>query len=105
MGLRAWLQRLRRVGPSQVTAVTEQSFALPQLEEKLGHTFTDREILRTALTHRSHVYRAGQERVQSNERLEFLGDSILGLIVNEHLYRSFPERSATAKRSRSSTVE
>jgi ribonuclease-3 len=93
MGLRAWLQRLRRVSPSQYTGVSEQSFALPELEQKLGYTFTDSDLLRTALTHRSHVYRAGQERLQSNERLEFLGDSILGLIVNEHLYQSFPERS------------
>ena len=66
---------------------------LEQLEGTLGHEFHDRLLIRTALTHRSHVHRAGEERVNSNERLEFLGDSVLGLVVNEHLYRAFPDYS------------
>lgn len=93
MGLRTWWARLRHRGADPGTADVVPSPDLPALEHRLGHSFADLELLRTALTHRSHVYRAGQERLQSNERLEFLGDSILGLIVNEHLFRSFPERS------------
>lgn len=60
------------------------------LEEKLGYTFQDPSLLENALTHSS---RANESRgkLHSNERLEFLGDSILGLIVADHLYRSRPD--------------
>ena len=63
------------------------------LEAKLGYTFRDRMMLRNALLHRSHVHVTGQERERSNERLEFLGDAVLGLVVNEELFRNFPNRS------------
>ena len=94
MGLRAWLGRLRpgRGEPRRATAGEDGSGAAA-LEQKLRYRFRDPDLLNTALTHRSHVFRAGGERLHSNERLEFLGDSVLGLIVNEHLYRTFPERS------------
>jgi len=49
----------------------------------------DRALLRQALTHRSHVHVTGHERIESNERLEFLGDSVLGMAVNEFLYHQF----------------
>ncbi len=93
MGLRTWWARLRRRGAEPGEPEAEHLPDFPALEARLGHRFADVELLRTALTHRSHVYRSGQERLQSNERLEFLGDSVLGLIVNEYLFRSFPERS------------
>ena len=62
---------------------------MTELEERLGHAFRDGALLRTALTHSSYanVNRAAES---CNERLEFLGDSILGLTVAEHLYRRFP---------------
>ncbi|MEN8005516.1 MAG: ribonuclease III [Candidatus Krumholzibacteriota bacterium] len=63
------------------------------LEAKLGYVFRDRNLLRNALLHRSHVHVTGQERERSNERLEFLGDAVLGLVVNEELFRNFPDRS------------
>lgn len=47
------------------------------------------QLLELALTHRSHAYESGSD--QTNERLEFLGDSVLGLIVTEELFRRFPE--------------
>lgn len=75
------------------TSPPSQAPELPSLEAKLHYCFQNRALIETALTHRSHAYRAGQERLQSNERLEFLGDSVLGLIVNEHLFRHYPERS------------
>jgi len=90
----SWLTRLGRWGQAQVSAPAPgEAPDLPALEGKLQYHFTDSTLIETALTHRSHAYRAGQERLQSNERLEFLGDSVLGLIVNEHLYRDYPERS------------
>ena len=63
---------------------------MKSLEEKLGYDFRDRALLENALTHSS---RANESRgaLQSNERLEFLGDSILGMIVADHLYRNHPD--------------
>lgn len=66
---------------------------LPALQQKLGHVFQDPSLLGNALLHRSHIHVAGQEREESNERLEFLGDAVLGLVVNEMLYRDYPDRS------------
>ena len=63
------------------------------LEKKLGYSFRDRLLLRNALLHRSHIHVTGQDRERSNERLEFLGDAVLGLVVNEELFRNFPNRS------------
>jgi ribonuclease-3 len=62
--------------------------SLSQIEERLGYRFRDRSLLRTALTHASLADR----RQLSNERLEFLGDAVLGLVSCEHLYRWLPER-------------
>jgi ribonuclease III len=63
------------------------------LETKIGYTFRDRSLLVNALLHRSHIHVTGQDREQSNERLEFLGDAVLGVVVNEQLYHQYPERS------------
>jgi ribonuclease-3 len=63
------------------------------LQHKLGYRFHDPLLLERALLHRSHVHVTRDQRVKSNERLEFLGDAVLGLIVNEELYRRYPERS------------
>jgi ribonuclease-3 len=64
---------------------------LDELERRLGVRFRRRRLLAHALVHRS--YRAEGEATDSNERLEFLGDAVLGQIVAEHLYRSFPRWS------------
>lgn len=93
MGWTNWIARLRHRGPRVESSAPSAAPDLPLLERKLGHEFADRAIIETALTHRSHAYRAGQERIQSNERLEFLGDSVLGLIVNEYLFGAYPDRS------------
>ena len=60
------------------------------LEEKLGYEFQDRRLLENALTH-SSCANESRGRLSSNERLEFLGDSILGMVVAEHLYRNHPD--------------
>ncbi len=60
-----------------------------QLEKSIGVTLRDRDLLRRALTHRSFAYENGG--LPTNERLEFLGDSVLGIVVTDHLYRSFPD--------------
>jgi ribonuclease-3 len=63
---------------------------IPQeaLDRALGVTFADPELRRAALTHRSYAFERGFEL--TNERLEFLGDSVLGLVVTDMEYRAFP---------------
>ncbi len=60
-----------------------------KLEEKIGYTFNDKSLLQTALTHSSYANER-QDGCQSYERLEFLGDSILGLVTADFLYRRRP---------------
>ena len=61
------------------------------LEQKIGYTFRDRSLLDNALTHSSYANEHREQGALSNERLEFLGDSILGLVVADHLYRTRPD--------------
>ena len=61
------------------------------LEEKLGYTFQNTALLENALTHSSYANEHKAKGAQSNERLEFLGDSILGMVVADHLYRNHPD--------------
>ena len=61
--------------------------SLSQCESRIGYSFRDKEILRCALTHAS----GAENRLRSNERLEFLGDAILGAVVCEMLYHKFPD--------------
>lgn len=63
------------------------------LEEALGIHFQNPELLHLALTHRSYIYETAGEGLSSNERLEFLGDSILAFISASFLYRTFPDLS------------
>jgi len=64
-----------------------------KLEEALEVHFQNPSLLSLALTHRSYIYETAGEGQQSNERLEFLGDSILALISADFLYRTFPHLS------------
>lgn len=66
------------------------------LEERLGVRFRDPWLLETALTHKSAVNERPDAGLADNERLEFLGDAILGSIVAEDLYRAFPEATEGA---------
>lgn len=59
------------------------------LEERLGHTFRDRSFLLQALTHRSYINENSAHTFPHNERLEFLGDAVLELVVTEFLYKTY----------------
>ncbi|MBN2289309.1 MAG: hypothetical protein JXQ83_08250, partial [Candidatus Glassbacteria bacterium] len=75
---------------------------LSRLERILGYSFKDARLLETALSHRSCVSDDGRGEAVSNERLEFLGDSVLDMLVSEYLYRDFPaaaEGELTRKKS------
>src|SRR6266851_560103 len=61
------------------------------LEAALGIHFQNPDLLRMALTHRSYIYESAGAGLNSNERLEFLGDSILAFISADYLYHTFPD--------------
>ena len=62
------------------------------LENAIGYRFRNITLLHNALAHSSYANERWHDSLKSNERLEFLGDSILGMVVAEHLYRNFPDR-------------
>ena len=65
---------------------------LTKLEQGLGYTFQNKALLENALTHSSYANENRERHLPDNERLEFLGDSILGFVVAEYLYRNFPDK-------------
>ena len=65
---------------------------IKDLEAAIGYRFSNITLLQNALTHSSYANERWHDSLKSNERLEFLGDSILGMVVAEHLYKSFPDR-------------
>jgi ribonuclease-3 len=69
---------------------------LRKLQKRIGVRFTDLSLLEQALTHRSYSHVTSQTRNDSNERMEFLGDSVLGLSVAQFLYLRFPDRTEGA---------
>ncbi len=76
------------------------------VEEKIGYRFHNRELIALAFTHRSFVNENKEEELEHNERLEFLGDSVLGMIVSDYLYRYLPTtREGDLSRLRSRLVD
>ncbi len=82
---------------------TEEAIALPraegapprrphaELEEAIGYTFNNKDYLDNALVHKSYLHAVPDFYLGSNERLEFLGDSILGFIVSSDLFKAYPD--------------
>ena len=66
---------------------------LLELEGHLGHHFRDEKLLILALKHRSYVYAQQGKGVESNERLEFLGDSVLNIVAAKYLFERYPTRN------------
>jgi ribonuclease III len=66
---------------------------LADLESRIGYKFRDTELAARALTHLSAPTTAGQGRLDSYQRLEFLGDRVLGLVIAEMLYETYPQAS------------
>ncbi len=95
--------RYRRADEPYVPAIDGVDFAPYQewAETTLGYTFHDPTLLVTALTHRSYVNEHRRLARSHNERLEFLGDAVLELVVTDYLFRTFdaPEGIMTAWRS------
>lgn len=86
-----------------MTPLEELKTRLKLIEEKLGYAFSDKNLLILAFIHRSFVNEHRELLGQHNERLEFLGDSVLGLVIAEYLYHRLPndpEGSLSQLRSR-----
>jgi ribonuclease III len=75
---------------SKAIKVAEAEAAVAETEARIGYTFVDPALLTTAFTHVSALKPATRHRADSYQRLEFLGDHVLGLIVSDMLYRAFP---------------
>ena len=63
------------------------------LEKKLGIKFKNKDLLTQAFTHRSYLNENPGFKLEHNERLEFLGDAVIELIVTSHLYNEYPEKA------------
>ena len=72
---------------AQVVPGPELSSHLKRCQRRIGYDFSDEKLLQAALTHAS----GAEHRLASNERLEFLGDAILGAVVCELLYQKYPD--------------
>jgi ribonuclease-3 len=77
------------VSPAKRRAARKHAAATTALEAAIGYEFKDRDLLERALTHISAL--GGGSRTASYQRLEFLGDHVLGLIVSDMLFRAFPK--------------
>ncbi len=76
-----------------------------QLEQKIGYHFQNEAYLEQALRHSSYTNERHMDRLENNERLEFLGDAVLELVTSEYLYQTYPKMpEGTATRTRASIV-
>jgi len=76
-----------------------------KLEKKIGLKFKDWHLLRVAFVHRSYLNEHKDSKLGSNERLEFLGDAVLELVVTEHLYITYPNPEGELTNWRSALVK
>jgi ribonuclease III len=77
---------------------------LEQLEEIIGHQFTNQDLIKQALVHRSYLNENPDFALGHNERLEYLGDAVLELVVSEFLYRHYPNPEGDLTNWRASLV-
>ena len=88
-----FLARLFGGKPKQTTQAIISLDSKEQLQREIGYTFQNDYYLIKALTHRSYLRADDSRNLRSYERLEFLGDSVLGLIVAEELFQKYPDMS------------
>ncbi|HSI20102.1 MAG TPA: ribonuclease III [Verrucomicrobiae bacterium] len=75
------------------------------LEDRIGYVFRDRDLLQQVFIHRSYLNEHRAFPLDHNERLEFLGDAVLELVVTEHLYKTFPNPEGELTTFRSALVK
>lgn len=64
-----------------------------KFEEKAGVTFNDKNLLKQAFVHRSYINENKESGLEHNERLEFLGDAVLELVITDYLYKQYPDKN------------
>ena len=76
-----------------MTVSRDRAAAFSRLEAAIGYNFKDRTLLRRAMTHSSHSNETGERNhhLLCNERLEFLGDSVLSIVVSRYLFTAYPQ--------------
>lgn len=82
---------------------TNNNNSISQLENIIKYTFKDKKIISTAITHSSYANERKAKKFEYNERIEFLGDSVLSLVISEHLfknYKNLPEGELTVTRAK-----
>lgn len=71
----------------------DRSTTLSKLESHLGLSFTNKTLLDQAFTHSSYTYESADKTLVDNERMEFLGDAVLKIVVSEYLFNKFPQKN------------
>ena len=66
--------------------------SIEEVQKRIGVRFKNTDLLNEALTHRSYINENPEWKQRNNERLEFLGDAVLELIITDELFRRFPEK-------------
>jgi ribonuclease-3 len=87
------------------TSTTDTASPLVELQQRLGVTFKDIGLLDRAFIHRSYLNEHPKAGLEHNERLEFLGDAVLELVVTDHLYLNFPNPEGDLTNWRSALVK
>jgi ribonuclease III len=77
--------------PSENRVKLPENVDLQEFETRIGYVFQRRDLLTRAITHKSYSHEARHEHVRHNETFEFLGDSVLGFVIGDLLFRNFPE--------------
>lgn len=80
-------------GTASVEAPLEEQKIVKKFQEKFQYHFTDASLIVTAFKHRSYLNVSNEDRTASNERLEFLGDAVLDLVITQYLFEKFPKRT------------
>ncbi|MCC6963097.1 MAG: ribonuclease III [candidate division Zixibacteria bacterium] len=91
--MRRLFARLFGKRPVRSTPSPLSSTTIAEIQRRIGYSFNDTYYLTKALTHRSFLRANEPRNLRSYERLEFLGDSVLGLIVAEELFQKYPDMS------------
>jgi ribonuclease-3 len=76
-----------------MTTPEAREIRLSELEQSLGLAFVNKSLLGQSLTHSSYAYENRGQQILDNERLEFLGDAVLKLVISEYLFNKFPEKA------------
>ncbi len=83
---------LNKIFRSKTKQAYFEALNIAEIEAKLNYTFQNQDLIIQALKHRSYLTKTNEDRLHSNERLELLGDAVLGMVVIEYLYNEFPQK-------------